>query len=73
MRIGLVDTDSHNYPSLPLMKISAYHKAKGDIVEWACPLMEYDRVYISKIFGDEYSLPDISSYNAKEIFYGGTG
>ena len=73
MRIGLVDTDSHNYPSLPLMKISAYHKAKGDIVEWACPIIEYDRVYISKIFGDEYSRPDINSYNAKEIFYGGTG
>ena len=33
MRIGLVDTDSHNYPNLLLMKISAFHKGKGDIVD----------------------------------------
>ena len=34
MRIGLIDVDSHNYPNLALMKISAYHKAQGDEVEW---------------------------------------
>ena len=34
MQIGLVDVDSHNFPNLPLMKISAYHKAKGDQVEF---------------------------------------
>lgn len=33
MNIGLYDVDSHNFPNLPLMKISAYHKAKGDNVE----------------------------------------
>ncbi len=33
MKIGLIDVDSHNWPSLPLMKISAYHKARGDEVE----------------------------------------
>jgi len=27
-KIGLIDCDSHNYPNLPLMKISAYHKAQ---------------------------------------------
>lgn len=42
MRIGLYDADGHNFPSLPLMKISAYHKAKGDSVEFAMPLTEYD-------------------------------
>lgn len=25
MQIGLIDVDSHNFPSLPLMKISAWH------------------------------------------------
>ena len=25
-KIGLIDVDSHNYPNLPLMKISAWHK-----------------------------------------------
>lgn len=33
MRIGLIDIDGHNFPNLPLMKLSAYHKAKGDSVE----------------------------------------
>ena len=34
MKIGLIDVDSHNFPNLALMKISAYHKSKGDDVEW---------------------------------------
>ena len=25
MKIGLVDVDSHNFPNLCLMKLSAYH------------------------------------------------
>ncbi len=29
MKIGLIDVDSHNFPNLCLMKLSAYHKAKG--------------------------------------------
>lgn len=33
MKIGLIDVDSHNYPNLPLMKLSAWHKAQGDTVE----------------------------------------
>ena len=35
MKIGLVDVDSHNFPNIPLMKLSAYHKKKGDNVEVA--------------------------------------
>ena len=34
MKIGLIDVDSHNWPNLCLMKLSAYHKARGDLVEW---------------------------------------
>ena len=35
MRVGLIDVDGHGkFPNLALMKISAYHKAKGDDVEW---------------------------------------
>lgn len=73
MKIGLVDFDSHNFPNLPLMKISAYHKAKGDDVEFAFPLMHYGRVYVSKIFGNEYSGADTQTWQADEIIYGGTG
>ena len=51
MIIGLVDVDGHNFPNFALMKIAAYHKAKGDDVEWAMPMfVQYDRVYQSKIF-----------------------
>lgn len=33
------------YPNLALMKISTWHKAQGDTVEWwQGPLVEYDRV-----------------------------
>ncbi len=73
MKIGLYDADGHNFPSLPLMKISAYHKAKGDDVEFAIPLAEYDRVYVSRVFGNEYTSFQDFSFQAKEVFYGGTG
>ena len=73
MQIGLYDVDSKNFPNLPLMKISAYHKAKGDSVEFINFLKHYDRVYVSKVFGDEYSQIDETCINADEIIYGGTG
>lgn len=73
MNIGLIDVDSHNFPNLALMKISAWHKAKGDDVEWCIPLKHYDIVYTSKVFGDEYSEMDTTIIQADKIIYGGTG
>lgn len=73
MLIGLVDFDSHNFPNLALMKISAWHKQHGDEVEWCMPIKHYDRVYTSKIFGDEYSQSDQTVIQADEIIEGGTG
>lgn len=32
MKIGLYDVDSHNFPNLALMKISAWHKKQGAII-----------------------------------------
>lgn len=73
MNIGLIDVDGHNYPNLALMKISAYHKLKGDSVEWWWGWSKYDRVYMSKVFDDTYS-PDIPEpVNTSEIIKGGTG
>lgn len=73
MNIGLIDVDGHNFPNLALMKISAYHKAKGDEVEWCVPLFHYDIVYQSKIFDKTYS-QDIEWYpNADKVIKGGTG
>ena len=73
MTIGLIDVDSHNYPNLALMKISAWHKAQGDTVEWWWGWEQYDRVYMSKVFDETYS-PDVPEpLNAREIIKGGTG
>ena len=54
------------------MKLSAYHKAKGDSVEWYDIFGEYDIVYMSKVFTHT---PDYTQVipNAREIIKGGTG
>lgn len=72
-RIGLFDVDSHNYPNLPLMKISAWHKQQGDSVEFILPLMHYDKIYVSKVFGNEYTDMPNFCLQADEVEYGGTG
>ena len=73
MKIGLIDVDGHNFPNLALMKISAWHKAQGDTVEWCLPLDHYDIVYQSKVFDETYS-PDIEwTPMADKIVKGGTG
>lgn len=33
MRVALIDVDGHNFPSLPLMKLSAHHKQLGDTLK----------------------------------------
>jgi hypothetical protein len=71
MEIGLIDVDSHNFPNLALMKISAYHKSIGDSVEWINYFNDYDIVYISKVF--KFSILDPTHINAKKIIIGGTG
>ena len=73
MKIGLIDCDSHNFPNLPLMKLSAWHKQQGDSVEWYQPLFSghMDRVYVSKVFSFS---PDYEYYiNADEVIKGGSG
>jgi len=73
MKIGLLDIDSHNFPNFALMKLSAYHKAQGDKVEFYNPYAyhRYDKVYKSKIFT---FTPDYETdVKAKEVIKGGTG
>ena len=36
-------------------------------------MMHYDKVYVSKVFGDEYSQMDMTAISADEIIFGGTG
>lgn len=74
MRIGLIDVDGHNFPNLALMRISAYHKAQGDIVEWWwSDFIHYDIVYMSKIFSDAYTKDVHEPLNADKVIKGGTG
>lgn len=73
MNIGLIDVDSHNFPNLALMKLSAYHKNRGDQVEWWNGLKHYDIVYKSRIFTDTYSEDVDYCINADKVVKGGTG
>ena len=64
MNIGILAVDS-SYPNLALMKISAWHKARGDNVEWHNGLCHYDKVYASKVFS---FTPDYGYYiNADQV------
>lgn len=72
MKIGLIDIDNHNFPNIALMKLSAYHKAHGDSVEWYDIFGgHFDRVYVAKVFSfsEDYTYP----IDADEVIYGGTG
>lgn len=73
MKVGMIDVDGHNFPNIPLMKLSAWHKNIGDSVEWYNPLFSghMDRVYMSKVFSFtqdyEYFI------DADEVIRGGSG
>lgn len=72
-RIGLIDVDGRNFPNIPLMKISAWHKKQGDSVEWYEPMFSghMDKVYMSKVFSFS---PDYEfCIDADEIITGGSG
>ena len=74
LRVGLIDVDGHHFPNLALMRISAYHKARGDDVEWWwSDFVHYDVVYMSKIFSDAYSKDIPAPMNADKVIKGGTG
>lgn len=78
MKIGLIDVDNRErlqdcFPNIVLMKISAYHKSKGDTVEWFSPLWggHYDKVYMSKVFSFS---PEYEYFiDADEVIKGGSG
>lgn len=73
MKIGLIDVDGHNYPNIPLMKLSAWHKQQGDNVGWYSQMFSghMDRVYMSKVFS---FTPDYDGcIDADEVIRGGSG
>lgn len=74
MRIGLIDVDGHHFPNLALMRISAWHKSQGDVVEWwESEFIYYDIVYMSKVFSDQYTPDAHTPMNCGKVVKGGTG
>ena len=72
--IGLIDVDGHSgFPNIPLMKISAWHKAHREDVTWFSPLwnIRWELVYMAKVFSftSDYGYP----INADHIVMGGSG
>ena len=72
-KIGII-TDSVNFPSLPAMKISQYHKSLGDSVELVINYFkQYDKVYVSKIFNLAHIQDLIYLPKTDEVECGGSG
>lgn len=75
MRIRLIDVDGHNFPNIPLMKVSAYYKNRENDVAWYDPLTDWhtppDKVFMSKVFTFTPDYPH--PVCGKEIIKGGTG
>ena len=74
MKIGIHDAERDylkhkHFPNYALMKISAWHKAQGDTVEWWNPLYKYDRIYSSKVF----DFTPVDPYLPEDAIRGGTG
>jgi hypothetical protein len=85
MNIGIIDADliykqEHNFPNLACMKLSGYHKKRGDKVRLisyseispeSLFIESFDVVYISKVFTSTIVPEHI--INLPFVIYGGTG
>lgn len=69
----MIDVDGHNFPNLPLMKLSAWHKKQGDSVDWYSPLFSghCDLVYMSKVF--TFTQDYQYHIHAEKVIHSGTG
>lgn len=73
MRIALIDVDHHSgFPNLAMMKLSAWHKANGDEVEWYNIFDHYNRTYMAKVFTFTRDFA-YEIFNSDEVVRGGTG
>lgn len=80
MNIALVDVDSHNFPNLALMKLSAWHKSQGDnvflvssgdILNGQNLFTHYDKLYGACVFsGYEKTVAALEKIG---VTIGGTG
>ena len=82
MNIALVDIDSHNFPNLVLMKLSAWHKSKGDNVSLVSPdeilnginlFTTYDKIYGACVFDWNKGIAERLESVGVEVGGSGTG
>lgn len=80
MDIGIIDADlldrGTTHPNLSCMKLSGYHKNRGDNVKLIEDYEElnpkdFDRIYLAKVF--DYTKIPIEIDNISNLIYGGTG
>jgi hypothetical protein len=70
MRIGIYDADRRpRHQNLALLKLAAWHRQRGDHVEWYQGPLMHDHVYASKVFTWSAEDPDLPSKTER----GGTG
>lgn len=79
MEIAIVDADligrrRHRFPNLCCMKLSGWHKERGDRVVLKTDLehlTDFDKVYIAKVFTDTQIEPSVLTL--PNVTFGGTG
>ncbi len=73
MKVLLIPDKKSKYAIPPLMKLSTYHKSRGDEVGWHIP--DPDRIYVSLIFTESSHQADGLQfyYPDAEIIVGGSG
>lgn len=79
MRIKIIDADllgrkNHRFPNTVCMRLSAFHKQRGDevsLVEDYNDIGAYDMLYCAKVFTD--SVVPQGILGGKNVFRGGTG
>jgi len=69
VKIGLIDLDNTGFPNLALMKLSAWHRRRGEEVCFNFPLSEADITFVSCVFPqNRHKLPALD-----HVMLGGTG
>ena len=69
MNIGLIDVDGHHFPNLALMRLSAYHKAKVDEVEWLWgDILDFSQGLDIRLLNDD-DLADINQMRLRTLHF----
>ncbi len=82
MNVGVVDIDSHHFPNLVLMKLSAWHKVHDDTVELLTPddvlsginlFVSYEKLYGACVFTENNAVANRLERIGVHVAGSGTG